>query len=61
MGFSAQEVQKLIPEAVSANSKGYLMLNNDPILWAMLNAIKEQQEQINQLKVELSNFIDLKL
>ncbi len=52
IGFSAQEVQKVISEAVSENSKGYLMLNNDPIMWAMLNAIKEQQAQIEQLKAE---------
>jgi hypothetical protein len=50
IGLNAQEVQKVIPEAVTKNSKGYLMLNNDPILWAMLNAIKEQQSQIRELK-----------
>ncbi len=38
----------MIPEAVTANSKGYLLVNNDPILWAMLNAIKEQQSLINK-------------
>jgi hypothetical protein len=46
IGFVAQEVERVIPEAVSADSKGYLLLNNDPVLWAMLNAIKEQQQQI---------------
>jgi hypothetical protein len=46
IGFSAQEVQQVIPDAVFENSKGYLMVNNDPILWAMLNAIKEQQKII---------------
>ncbi|HEY6120708.1 MAG TPA: tail fiber domain-containing protein [Pyrinomonadaceae bacterium] len=46
VGFSAQAVSKIVPEAVSTNDKGYLLLNNDPILWAMLNAIKEQQAQI---------------
>jgi hypothetical protein len=46
IGFSAQAVQKIIPEAVTANDKGYLLVNNDPILWTMLNAIKEQQAQI---------------
>jgi hypothetical protein len=46
IGFSAQAVQKLIPEAVSTNDKGYLLINNDPIMWTMLNAIKQQQSQI---------------
>ena len=46
LGFVAQDVQKIIPEAVTENSKGYLLVNNDPILWAMLNAIKQQQREI---------------
>ncbi len=48
VGLVAQEVQKVIPEAVTENSKGYLLINNDPIIWAMLNAIKEQQRQIRK-------------
>ena len=53
IGFGAQAVQKVIPEAVTANSAGYLMVNNDPIIWTMLNAIKEQQQQIIELKREV--------
>src|SRR5271157_5240158 len=45
IGVVAQEVQRVIPEAVTENSKGYLLVNNDPIIWSMLNAIKEQQRQ----------------
>lgn len=48
VGLVAQEVQKVIPEAVTENSKGYLLVNNDPILWTMLNAIKEQQQLIQK-------------
>ncbi len=29
------------------------MVNNDPILWTMLNAIKEQQKEIAELKKEI--------
>ena len=50
VGFGAQAVQQVIPEAVQANADGYLMVNNDPIIWTMLNAIKEQQAQIVELK-----------
>lgn len=50
VGFGAQALQKVIPEAVTRNSNGYLMVNNDPILWTMLNAIKEQQKEIAELK-----------
>jgi hypothetical protein len=53
IGFSAQAVQKIIPEAVSKNDKGFLLVNNDPILWTMLNAIKEQQTQIAKLNARL--------
>jgi hypothetical protein len=50
VGFGAQSLQKIIPEAVTKNSEGYLMVNNDPIIWTMLNAIKEQQKEIAELK-----------
>jgi hypothetical protein len=50
IGFGAQAVQKVIPEAVTRNGNGYLQINNDPIIWTMLNAIKEQQKEIEQLK-----------
>lgn len=53
IGFGAQSVEKVIPEAVTKNSQGYMMVNNDPILWTMLNAIKEQQKEIEQLKTEI--------
>jgi hypothetical protein len=53
IGFGAQALQKVIPEAVTKNSAGYLMVNNDPILWTMLNAIKEQQKEIATLKVQI--------
>jgi hypothetical protein len=53
IGFVAQEVEKVIPEAVSRNGRGYLLVNNDPILWAMLNAVKEQQTQIAQQQTQI--------
>jgi hypothetical protein len=53
VGFGAQSLQKVIPEAVSSTESGYLTVNNDPIIWTMLNAIKEQQKEIEQLKTEV--------
>jgi len=53
VGLVAQEVQKVIPEAVTENSKGYLLLNNDPIIWTMLNAIKEQQTLIQKQQQQI--------
>ena len=53
VGFAAQALEAVLPEAVSTNANGYLQVNNDPILWTMLNAIKEQQKQIEELKEEV--------
>jgi hypothetical protein len=53
IGVVAQEVKQVIPEAVTENSKGYLLVNNDPIIWSMLNAIKEQQGEFKQEQAEL--------
>jgi len=53
IGLVAQEVQRVIPEAVSENEKGYLMVDNDPIIWSMVNAIKELKAQNQELRQEL--------
>ncbi|HYG81221.1 MAG TPA: tail fiber domain-containing protein, partial [Pyrinomonadaceae bacterium] len=53
VGFGAQAVQRVIPEAVTKTDNGFLQVNNDPIIWAMLNAIKEQQKEIEQLKAQV--------
>lgn len=50
VGFAAQEVQKVIPEAVQENSNGFLTVNNDPIILAMFNAIKELKAENDQLR-----------
>jgi hypothetical protein len=53
IGFGAHAVRQVIPEAVTEDDHGYLLINNDPILWTMLNAIKQQQHEIEQLRGEL--------
>ena len=53
IGFGAHAVQEIIPEAVTKNDKGYLLVNNDPIMWTMLNAIKEQQTQIERQQKQI--------
>ncbi|WP_081112093.1 tail fiber domain-containing protein [Bdellovibrio bacteriovorus] len=61
-GFIAQEVQKVIPDAVKVRPDGYLELNVDPIHWATVNAVQElngkcemSQEQVSALKREVSS------
>jgi len=45
IGFSAQALQTVIPEAVSMTSAGYLEVDSGPVYWTMLNAIKELKQQ----------------
>ena len=53
VGFGAQAIQQIVPEAVITAANGYLMVNNDPIIWTMLNAIKEQQREIVELRRQI--------
>ena len=46
-------------EAVGTDDDGYLNLNIHPILIAYLNAIKEQQAQIDNLKKEVAELKSL--
>jgi hypothetical protein len=49
-GFSAQNIQSVIPVAVMANKDtGYLSLQDRPIIAALVNAIKEQNDIITNL------------
>jgi hypothetical protein len=57
VGLAAQEIEEVIPEAINKDDQGYLTVNNDPIIWTMLNAIKEiaadllsYQEELDGLK-----------
>jgi len=45
IGFSAQALQKVIPEAVTMTSAGFLQVDTGPVYWTMLNAIKELKQQ----------------
>lgn len=44
-GFSAQNVETAIPEAVGVDANGYLTLTEKPILAALVNAVKALSEQ----------------
>lgn len=52
-GFVAQNVEYNIPEAVSVGKDGMKSLNITPILAAAINAINEQQRQIEKLQAEI--------
>ncbi|KND51094.1 MAG: hypothetical protein AB202_01630, partial [Parcubacteria bacterium C7867-007] len=53
-GFSAQNVQGVIPEAVDMGPQGYLSLSDRPILAASVNAIKDLASQMDLLSISTS-------
>ncbi len=54
IGFVAQEVQEIFPEAVSVTHSGYLDLNVNAINVAFVNAIKELKEENDNLQVKVN-------
>jgi hypothetical protein len=55
LGFIAQEVEKVLPEVVQTekNTEGYKSVQYDKVVALLVEAIKEQQGQIEQLKKEV--------
>lgn len=54
IGFIAQEVGKVVPEAVIKNSDGYYSMNYTTIIPILTQGIKEQQEQIEKQEKEIA-------
>lgn len=52
IGFIAQEVKKIFPEAVSEGNDGYLEFNMHPVLVALVNAAKQLKSENNMLSQE---------
>ena len=50
VGVIAQEVEKILPEVVIDASDGYKAVKYQNMVGLLIEAIKEQQEQINELK-----------
>ncbi|MPN07705.1 hypothetical protein SDC9_154976 [bioreactor metagenome] len=48
LGFIAQEVQALLPEAVTQTRDGYYTLNYDAVTPVLVEAIKAQQHQLEE-------------
>jgi len=52
-GFSAQNVQASIPEAIGVDPRGFLTISDRPIIAALVNAVNEQQAIIEAQKQEI--------
>ena len=53
IGVIAQEVEKILPELVEMRPDGYKGVHYDNIVGLLIEAIKEQQKEINELKEKI--------
>lgn len=53
LGFSAQELQKVFPELVKVGDNGYLSIDGTGLIAPLVEAIKEQQKEIDELKQKI--------
>ena len=53
VGVIAQEIEKVLPEVVVTRDNGYKAVRYEKIVALLINAIKEQQLQIDELKSKL--------
>ena len=49
----AQEVEKVLPEVVATRDSGYKAVKYEKMMPLFIEAIKEQQEQIEKLKQQI--------
>jgi hypothetical protein len=50
----AQEVEKVLPDLVSTNKEGIKSVKYGNLIAVLIEAVKDQQSQINELKSKLS-------
>ena len=53
IGLIAQEVEKIIPDVVTSDENGYMGIKYTNIIGILVEAIKDQQEQINTLRKQI--------
>jgi hypothetical protein len=56
VGVIAQEIEKVLPEVVVTRGDGYKAVKYEKIIPLLVQGLKEQQEEINQLKKDLDEF-----
>jgi hypothetical protein len=54
VGVIAQEIEEVLPEVVHTRDNGYKAVKYEKIVPLLIEAIKEQQEQINKLEEKLN-------
>lgn len=52
IGVIAQELQEVLPECVTANSTGVLSVSTDPLVWHLINAVKQLSARVAELEAK---------
>jgi hypothetical protein len=55
VGVIAQDVQAVLPEAVRTNDTGYLSVRYEKLIGLLIEGMKEQQAQIDELKAQIND------
>jgi hypothetical protein len=55
VGLIAQDVEKVLPEIVRTDTEGYKAVAYDKLTAVLIEAFKEQQNEINELRTEINN------
>ena len=50
---SPEDVEKVLPQLVKENSNGYLGVRHDRLVGLLIESVKDQQKQIDDLKREV--------
>jgi hypothetical protein len=58
IGVIAQEIQEVLPEIVTRRENGYLAVKYERIVALLIECVKEQQTQIDELKSKINNIIE---
>ncbi len=59
-GVIAQQVEEIIPHLVSTDKNNFKNVNYNGLIAYLIEAVKNQQKQINELKTELNNKVNMK-
>ena len=58
LGFIADELEKILPEAIIYDKEGFKCVNYSMIIPILVEAIKEQQQKINSLELQLISSLE---
>ena len=55
IGAIAQEIEEVLPDTVTYSDWGVRDINTDPLVWHLVNAVKELSAEVEQLKSQINN------